>query len=310
MKPHFLQSSAWKNFQKLENHTTFELSGDDFSALAILKTTPVGNYLYCPYGPTLDTSKSPKSALRHALDALAQLARDQKAFFIRIEPTFPFPATELQSLGLQKSHDLNPAHTWILDLTQPQDVILKSMRKSNVQYWQSSAKKGLKVRTSQDPAEISILSSLLKAVSAKDHFTPQDKSHLRRQLEAGFATLYIAEFEGQPIAAALIYDYTDTRFYAHAATSNKQRKLAAGTVLLVQMILDAKNAGKSTFDFWGITLSEDPSRPWYGFSKYKQSFGGSPVTYAGTWDYPINPLRYRLYKTIRHLNRLKRKLFH
>lgn len=310
MKPHFLQSSAWKNFQSLENHTTFELSGDDFSALAILEATPVGNYLYCPYGPTLDTSKSPKIALKHALEALSELARDNQAFFIRIEPTFPFPAEELRSLGLQKSHDLNPAHTWVLDLTQPQDVLLKSMRKSNVQYWQSSAKKGLKVRTSQDPTEISILSSLLKAIGEKDNFTPQDESHLKHQLEAGFATLYIAEFENQPIAAALVYDYDDTRFYAHAATSSEQRKLAAGTVLLVQMILDAKNSGKSTFDFWGITLSEDPSHPWYGFSKYKQSFGGSAVTYSGTWDYPLNSLSYKFYQIVRRLNRLKRKLLH
>lgn len=310
MKPHFLQSSAWKNFQSLENHTTFELSGEDFSALAILETTPIGNYLFCPYGPTLDTSKSPKIALKHALKALSELARDNQAFFIRIEPTFPFPAEELRSLGLQKSHDLNPAHTWVLDLTKPQEVLLKSMRKSNVQYWQSSAKKGLKVRTSQDPAEISILSSLLKAIGEKDNFTPQDESHLKHQLEAGFATLYIAEFDDQPIAAALVYDDNDTRFYAHAATSNEQRKLAAGTVLLVQMILDAKNSGKFTFDFWGITLSEDPSHPWYGFSKYKKSFGGAAVTYSGTWDYPLNYLRYKFYQIIRRFNRLKRKLLH
>lgn len=309
MKPHFLQSSAWKAFQERERQTTFELTGTDFSALVILKSTPVGKYLYCPYGPAIAPDFAPKIALEHALASLSQLAREQQAIFVRIEPTFPFTAADLQTLGLKKSHDLNPAHTWVLDLTVPEKTLLKSMRKSNVQYWQSSAKKGLKIRQTQDPAEVTILSSLLRAVAQKDNFAPQDEAHLRRQLESGFATLYLAEFQDEPIAAALVYDYDDTRFYAHAATSDRERKLAAGTVLLVQMILDAKAAGKTTFDFWGITLSEDHSHPWYGFTQYKKSFGGHTVTYAGTWDLPLQPFRYLLYRAIRQLNRLKRKLF-
>ena len=313
MNQHFLQSPAWEKFQKLEGHQTFRVQGDHFSALAILETTPVGNYLFCPYGPAIDTSKSQTASanLQTALQALTQLAQEQNAFFVRIEPAFNSLSTQaLQSLGLKKSHDIDPAHTWVLDLTQPKEELLKQMRKSNVQYWQSSAKKGLKIRTSQDPSEISILSSLLRGVANKDHFTPQDEEHLRLQIEAGFATLYFAEYQGQTLAASLVYDYDGTRFYAHAATSDQERKLAAGTVLLVQMILDAQGSGAKTFDFWGITTSEDPKHPWYGFTKYKKSFGGHEIDYAGTWDLPLNSAKYRLYQIIRHLNRLKRKILH
>lgn len=107
-----------------------------------------------------------------------------------------------------------------------------------------------------------------------------------------------------------MYDYDNVRFYAHAATSDQERKLAAGTVLLVQMILDAKNQGAKTFDFWGITTSEDKNHPWYGFSQYKKSFGGQMISYAGTWDLPLPPLRYQMYQLIRHINRLTRKILH
>lgn len=310
MKQHFLQSSNWENYQKNTGSQTFRLEAADFSALAILKPTPLGNYLFCPYGPTLKTANS----LPQALDGLRQLAREQQAFFVRIEPTLdlennPQLSKEFKRLGLKKTRDLEPAHTWIIDLTQDEAEILHQMRGSNVQYWRSHSKKGMEIHTSQNPDDITILSSLLNAVASKDKFTPQDEAHLRQQIEAGFATLYLADYQGEHLAAALVYDDKDTRFYAHAATSDKERKLAAGTVLLVQMILDAKSRGAKIFDFWGVTTSEDPHHPWYGFSKYKRSFGGELVTYSGTWDLPLNSLRYHLYKVVRKLNRLKRKIF-
>lgn len=313
MKQHFLQSSAWEEYQSLEHHQTFRIQGENYEALAILETTPVGNYLFCPYGPTLqpDKSGSLQPALESALSGLKALARKHQAFFLRIEPPYASLSVDtLRSLHLQKSHDLDPAHTWTIDLTQPQEAILKAMRKSNVQYWQSSAKKGLTIHTSQNPEDITILSSLLRGVADKDHFTPQDESHLQNQLKAGFATLYFAKYQEQILAASLVYDYDKTRFYAHAATSDQERKLAAGTVLLVQMILDAKNNGATTFDFWGVTTSEDKKHPWYGFSRYKMSFGGQLVTYAGTWDLPLQIPKYRFYQVIRRLNRLGRKIIH
>lgn len=312
MKQHLLQSTTWEKFEQLEDSITFRLKTPDFEVLVILKSTPVGNYLYCPYGPSLNlesSDKSPSELLKSALDSLSTLAKQHNAFFIRIEPTYEFTPSDLKYLNLKKSHDLNPAHTWTLNLTIPETDLLKNMRKSNVQYWRSHKNKGLKIRQTQDPAEITILSSLLRAIGEKDNFNPQDESHLKNQLKSGFATLYIAELDSQPLAASLIYDYGHTRFYAHAATSDVERKLAAGTVLLVQMILDAKNHGDEIFDFWGITTSENPSHPWYGFTKYKKSFGGSQVNYSGTWDLPLNSLRYRLYLILRSFNRLKRKLF-
>lgn len=308
MDQHFLQSSAWEKYEELEGHKTFRLNEKDFSALAILHSTPLGNYLFCPYGPTLKSNYNPNATLKTVLHSLSKLAREQNAFFVRIEPTFPLSNPEAKSLHLHKSHDLDPAHTWAIDLTQSREELLKQMRASSVQYWRSSAKKGLKIRQTKDPEAISILTSLLQAVSEKDHFQPQTEAHLKSQLQSGFATLYIAELDHQPLAASLVYDDSTTRFYAHAATSNEHRKINAGIVILIQMILDAKDRGAKIFDFWGITTSEDPKHPWYGFTKFKKSFGGYQINYAGTWDLPLSPIKYQLYRIIRCLNRLKRKI--
>lgn len=304
MKQHFLQSPAWEKYQQLEGYTTYRLSGDDFSALLIEHSTPLGKYLFCPYGPTV---KSPAS-LPAALSALQEFARAHAAFFLRIEPTFPLSSDDIRSLHLVKSHDLDPAHTWILDLTSPESDILDGIDKEKRRLWRIRERKGVTLRHTTDPSETTILTDLLAAVTDKNHFTAQTASHLKNQLKSGFATLYIAEFEHKPIAAALVYDHSGTRFYAHAAADYEHRKLSAGATLVIQMILDAKSSGATAFDFWGITPSDDPHHPWYGFTKFKKSFGGHAVDYAGTWDLPLQPLRYKLYQFIRLLNRFTRKL--
>lgn len=308
---HLLQSHDWEKYSKSQGYQTFWRDGDGYQLLALLYHTPLGNYLYCPYGPLL-TGSDPEQSMANALDALHSLAREVNAFFVRIEPLIPFSADQMHHWGFVKSHDLDPAHTWVLDLTQPTDSLLAGIEKTKVRHHRNHQKKGLVIRTTTDPEQITILASLLQGVGQRDHFTPQDADHLKGQLAAGFATLYIAEYtpEGStqpiPIAASLVYDYGGTRYYAHAATDDNYRKLMAGTVLLVQMILDAKDTGAHTFDFWGITTSSDPSHPWYGFTQYKKSFGGHQVDYSGTWDLPLRKLRYRLYQLLRKLNRSRR----
>lgn len=305
MKQHFLQSPTWEDYEHVEKHETFRLDGDGFSAMAMLEHTMLGNYLFVPYGPTAENEKS----FRKALDALRKLAKEQDAFFVRIEPTTPFPVAELKTIGLTKSHNIDPAHTWALDLTQPESQIFADMEKEKGRLWRNCYKKDITVRQTRNPEEVDILATMLDKVGSQNHFIPQKKIHLRRQMEAGFATLYVVELKGESIAAALVYDYDGVRYYAHAAADYEHRKLAAGAILLVQMIVDAKRAGMKTFDFWGITTSKNKNHPWHGFTEFKKSFGGKQVDYAGTWDLPVRKLRYYFYKIIRRVNRMRRKIW-
>ena len=79
--------------------------------------------------------------------------------------------------------------------------------------------------------------------------------------------------------------------------------------LLTSAIFDAKEKGLKYFDFWGIAPANAPKdHPWAGFTKFKKSFGGFPVEYAGTYDIVLNPTKYRLYNLARKANRLIRKI--
>ncbi len=316
---HFLQSSAWEKYEQLERHKTFRVKGEGFNALAVLKTTPLGNYLFCPYGP----AAKDKAGLEGALSALRELAKEQKAFFVRVEPTLrltensadvvdktDISVDDLRKLKLVKSHDLEPAHTWVIDLTCTREELLGNIEKRKVRYWRTHENKNMKIRITKDPEEITILTGMLQALGERDNFTPQDEQHLKNQLKAGFATLYVMELDGKPIAATLVHDYGDTRFTMHAAAEADHMKLVPGTILQIQEMLDAQDAGMKKIDFWGMTPSNDPKHPWYGFTQYKKSFGGYQVNYCGTWDLPVNGLKYKMYQVVRKLNRLKRKKRH
>ncbi len=314
MNSHFLQSLKWQKYQELEGNKTFRLQADNDSILAILYQTSFCNYLSCPYGPSANTL----STLKTSLKTLKDLALKEKALFIRIEPIFSFKNSEIRQIAKslhlksQKSHDINPAHTWQLSLSQSESDLLSPMEKNKVRLWRNHHKKGLKIRISKNPDDIKILVNLLQTVGATESFTPQDENHLKNQLKSDFATLYIAELttpQGPiPIAATLVYDSSDTRFYAHSASDYEHRKLTAGSILLIQTIIDAQQKGLKIYDFWGITTSNDQNHPWYGFTQYKKSFGGYQVDYAGTYDIILRPAKYRTYQILRHLNRLKRKI--
>ena len=305
MESHFLQSSSWEKFLQSEGKTTFRLTGTHFSALCSLEHTPFGNYLYCPYGPALEN----KSALKPALKALRSLAKDVSATFIRIEPTLAFSAKEMAKYGLKKSHDQNPAHTWIVDLRGEPSDILKKLPKRTRGYYNTYEKKGISISVSHDPADIKKLIRLQQPLAQRKHISTFSDDYLRAELSQPFASLYTAELDHKCIAAILTFENATTGFYMQAASDPAYKKFAANSILATQILLDMQQSGKTTFDFWGIAPDNaKPSHPWYGFTAFKKSFEGTPVSYSGTWDLPLNRPKYALYGIFRRMNLILRKL--
>ena len=76
------QSKAWEKLQEDLGETSYYREGKDFSYLAIVKPVPLGSYLYLPYGPVADA----KDGFKSALEDIKNLAREENAVFVRIEP--------------------------------------------------------------------------------------------------------------------------------------------------------------------------------------------------------------------------------
>lgn len=302
---HFLQTNAWQQFQHALGRTSVSDNGDGWSYTAFLEKGSGNTRLYAPYGPTADSTDS----LSTALASLKNQATKHGATFIRIEPTHPFRPDFLRQMGCKAVNyqQLNPAHTLVVGLDQSEEDILAQMSQNSRNLTRNYANKGLRIVQSQDPSDISILTTLLHAVAARNNITPHSDDYFKKQAATLFpldaARLFYTVYDEKPIAAALVYDSPTTRYYAHAAADDTYRKLSAGTALVGQMILDAKARGLTHFDLYGIAAPDQPNHPWQGFTKFKKSFGGETITYGGAWDIPLKPLAYQAYRSYQTVRR-------
>lgn len=301
---HFLQSEPWQRFQESLGRIAVSDAGFDWTYTAYLEKGAGNTRLYAPYGPALTTPE----AFPDALVSLKKKAEEHHATFLRIEPTDQLDPAMLRSQGFKPVtyQQLNPTHTLVINLAQSEENILASMSQNSRNLTRNYANKGLVFVESQNPDDIGILTSLLHKVARRNGITPHSDSYFKKQAEAlfplGAARLFYMTYQDNPIAAALVYDSPTTRYYAHAAADDEFRKLSAGTVLVGQMILEAKTRGLIQFDLYGIAPPDDPNHPWTGFTKFKKSFGGEVVTYGGAWDLPLHPIPYygyRAYQTLR-----------
>ena len=316
------QTKAWQKLQQDLNVTTFFLSGNDettssapvnYQMLILKKDTPLGPYFYLPYGPYLREKTYAKTAYK----ALEALEKQENVFFTRIEPENAKNASYWLEKS-KKSKDLSPKETWVLDLKPDLDDLYKNMRQNTRNLAKNYAKKGIKVKkiTAKEDERgqnLKILENFLKNVAKNRHFSPIEAKTLKAEFEQPFASLFVAFYtEGKkeiPIAASLFFDDAKTRFYMQSGTDANYKKLPGTYAVLIEAIKDAKAKGLEFFDFWGIAPENAAeSHPWAGFTKFKKSFGGTEVTYAGTHDIIRKPLKYRLYKILRKLNRLLRKI--
>lgn len=295
---HFLQSSHWAAFQSALGRNIFYAYGASWQCLAILEPSRTGRRLYCPYGP-LATSKT---GLADALEALRHLAQQQNALFVRLEPQVKLDAEKLRALGLKPAlKDIQPRLTWVQDLTKSDDELLADMTATNRNLYRTHTKKGVNLRASTQPQDIKFFIEMMREVAGRNGIIQHSDHYYMTManvlLPRGGGKIYLAEHQGKPVASALCFDSVTTRYYAHAAALFAARKLHPGTPLVAQMMFDAKVNGQQQFDFVGVAPRDAPSdHSWAGLTKFKQSFGGDYKPYTGTWELPVQQLRYGVYR--------------
>ena len=299
------QSKAWHQLQDDLGETSFLGEGSGYQYLAILKSTPVGNYLYLPYGPVFDD----KQGMENSLKALHLLAKRHQAIFIRVEPQSLEFTAHLPG-NAKKSQDLNPKETWVLDLTGKEEDLKAKLPSRLLRYYKGAASKGITITTSHNPADIHYLLDLQKTLAREKGISTFSEDYLKAELKQPFATLYLVKQSPSDsiIAAGLVFDDKHTRYNLQGAQNDLGRSLHATGILTIQLILDAKAKKLKTFDFWGIAPEgAGQDHPWAGFTNFKKTFAGREVDYSGTYDLILDPGKYRLYRLLRKFNRLIRR---
>ncbi len=301
-----LQTEKWQKLQQDLGKTTFFEKDNGYQFLAILEKTPFGSYLYCPYGPVAENTKS----FKNSLESLKKIAKEQKAFFIRLEPQLKSLEKTLKSTkNFKKSKDLNPKETWVIDLTGSDDELKQRLPSRLLRYYKNAEKNRLIIEKSKNPDDIKHLVKLQSALAKQKKIGTFSADYLKTQLKQPFATLYLLKQDQSVLAAGLVFDDETTRYNLQGAQSADGAKLHATGILTIELIKDAKAKNLNTFDCWGIAPENAPkNHPWAGFTAFKKTFSGKEIDYCGTYDYILSPLKYSAYWLLREINLLVRKI--
>lgn len=323
----FLQSWDWGEFQVEVGRRVLRLVVHDEqdrplgTAQVLSMPLPLGKkYFYLPRGPVFRAqaeSAEKRAVVRVITRELREVASRGGEWWLRFEPPFLQDgevrlADELRGehMILPLNQTVQPQSTQLLDLLQSEEELLAGMHQKTRYNIRLAEKKDVHVSVDERPDAFEEFWRLMETTADRNHLT----NHPRRYYETMYRTLgsadrhcrvrlYRAEYQGKTLAMIMTLSYGATVIYLHGASSNEDRNVMAPYLIQWRAILDAKKAGASTYDFWGVTTSEDPRHHWAGITKFKKGFGGRLVTYAPAADVVFQSAWYQAYRLLKKVRK-------
>lgn len=323
----FLQTTEWLEFQKEAGHQVWRFDDGKITANIIKHNLPFGkNYLYIPHGPEINFDEirgGLKNELANFIKYLKDLAREEKAIFVKIEPLSDVVTELLHIKGMRRSNkQIQPYKTVILDLNLPEAWLLGRMHQKTRYNINLSEKKGLNLEESGD---IETFWKLLKKTARKDQFSTHPREYYEKMLRffregrEPKVKLFLVKYEGKAIGGAIIMLYGDTAYYLHGAMDREYKPLMAPYFMHWEIMRKFKDLKFQHYDFWGIDAKKWPGVTrfklgWLGLStlsgqgptpsdrrpKHGEN-GGGLVEYSGSFDIPISRLWYFIYNLARKI---------
>lgn len=178
-----------------------------------------------------------------------------------------------------------------------EDELLKGMNQLWRRNIKKAAKSGVEVRLGERE-ELARFHEVYLETAARDGFSGRALSyfetmwdHLRAE-DPDRMRLYLAQHEGDLVAATTMVRVGEHAWYSYGASTNAKREVRGSNAIQWQMIRDANDAGCAVYDMRGIVEGVGADHPEIGLIQFKVGTGGQAVAYVGEWDKPINKPLY------------------
>lgn len=237
------------------------------------------------------------------LQFLKEYALQNSVFFIKFEPDIAKSPDLKISQKLRKSpHPLFPAWTQKLDLTKPEEELMKQLKSKtryNVRY---AEKSGVSVFENSTDEGFEQFSKLYFDTVRRQTYYGHNESYHRRVWQAmkhGVAHILIAEYRNEPLAAYELFLFDNKLYYPYGGSSDSHRNLMASNLLMWEAIRFGKRMGATEFDMWGsLPPDYDRSKSWAGFTRFKEGYGTEFYEFQGSYDLVINQIIYSVYSAL------------
>lgn len=265
---------------------------------------------------------------KHVLEFLYDYGEKHNVIFIKIEPYVPLslrgsetteaiseneiatsPSAPRDDIRIVKSpHPLFPEWTQILDLTKPEEELLKAMHSKTRYNIRLAQKKEVVVQEMSNEKGFEIFSKLYFDTCKRQQYhghSPHYHKIIWESLRSNIAHICIAFYNDTPLAAYELFHFKDTFYYPYGGTSLEFRNVMAPNLLMWKAIRLGKKLGAKKFDMWGsLAPNYDQHHDWAGFTRFKEGYGGKFVQFVGSYDLVIAPFAYKIYNSVYKLREL------
>lgn len=325
-KGNFAQSSLWAKQKPMWDWKALAVRGGDGAikgTLALLiRKTPGLPYtlMYGCRGPVCDLTD--QATLRELLDGARQLAKERKAYVLKLDPDVPSSDTVFRDFMLGQGFQLKeggknfeaiqPKYVFRLNVAgKTEDELMAGFHQKWRYNIRLAVRKGVDVRICGKEM-VPDFARLMLETGVRDGFVTRQPEYFSQMLDnlGEHCRLYMAFHENVPIAGTLAIHYGDKVWYLYGASSNEHRNLMPNYLLQWRMIQWAVETGCRIYDFRGVSgdLSED--NPLYGLYKFKKGFGGEFTEFVGEMDLVLNrPVYFAVEHGINVVKEIRKKRY-
>jgi peptidoglycan pentaglycine glycine transferase (the first glycine) len=317
---HVLQSYEWGEFKSRHGWTPFRLLfmaereavGAASALLQRLPRVPWG-VMYVSKGPALDYDN--EELLNVVLGKLEDLAREQRAIFIKIDPDVTADRENISKTLLDRGwrasrEQIQFRNTLLIDLRQGEETLLMAMKSKTRYNVRLGQRRGVEVHLG-NMEDLPLFYEMYTITSARDDFIIRPFSYYADAwgtfVERGLAQLFLARYQGEALAGLMLFHFVDRVWYMYGASTEKHRNLMPNQLLQWEAMRWAKEQGYVFYDMWGAPDVLDEKDPMWGVYRFKAGFGGGFTSHLGAYDFPTSRPFYWLYTVVmpRYLNLLR-----
>ena len=305
------QDPAWFEVKSDWEHERVYVKNEDggiAAAMSLVIRKVVGGHslAYAPRGPVCDPydTELVSRLIKEAEPAL----KKHKAFVLRLDPETDYDEAldeKYRALGAlvrnrqfgEKNDLIQPRYNMILHTAGKDWETLSAEFSPKTRYnIRLSERKGVTVRWSRAEEDLKIFHDLYHITCVRDRIGERPLAYFSRMLHA-FAEnemrVYIAEFEGEPLSAALAVNYGGKMWYMYGASSNEKRNLMPNYAMQAAMIKWGLEEGCDLYDFGGVfhLTKED------GLYKFKEGFCRTQgvTEFVGEYDFVRSGFWYKMF---------------